>query len=161
MADKLNTMRVLDAAKVPYEALSYPDTIKDAEEVAETLGLPYFIVYKTLVVQAPDAPDKPLLALIASDRRLDLKALASAAGIKKLRMAVHADAERLTGLQVGGISPLALRDKRWTVFLDSPAADAEHLVISAGRRGTQIRVPTTPLINLLNARLAFISTEVE
>ncbi len=153
-------MRILDQHKIPYEVLEYPDTIKDAQEVADALGLPYFMVYKTLVVQPDDGKtgSKPLLAILACERRLDLKKLAVAAGHKKLRMAAHKDAEALTGLKVGGISSLMLRDKNWQVYLDQPATELEHVVMSAGQRGIQLRVPTTPLISLLRARLAEIST---
>jgi prolyl-tRNA editing enzyme YbaK/EbsC (Cys-tRNA(Pro) deacylase) len=52
-----------------------------------------------------------------------------------------------------------LRDKNWPVYLDSLAAEMEHIVISAGQRGTQLRVPVTPLVNLLRIRLGEISTE--
>lgn len=158
MAQKLNSMRVLEQAKVPYEALEYPDTIHDAQEVAEVLGLPYHIVYKTLVVQA-EGVDKPMLVMIASDQRLDLKKVALASGHKKVRMAKHADAEALTGLKVGGISALALRDKNWPVFIDSSATQLEHIVISAGQRGTQLRVPVTPMITLLRLRMADVGIE--
>jgi Cys-tRNA(Pro)/Cys-tRNA(Cys) deacylase len=158
MASKLNSMRLLDQHKIPYEALEYPDTIRDAEEVADALGIPYFMVYKTLVAQ-PDDGGKPMLAIIPSERKLDLKKLAQAAGTKKVRMAAHKDAESLTGLKVGGISALALRDKNWQVYLDQSATQLEHLVMSAGQRGIQIRVPTTPLISLLRVRLADISSE--
>lgn len=158
MPVKLNSMRVLEQAKIPYEILEYPDTIKDAEEVAEAIGIPYWMVYKTLVVQAEGQP-KPMLAIIASDCQLDLKKLAAAAGVKKARMAAHKDAEALTGLKVGGISPLMLRDKNWTVYIDRHAADLEHIAISAGQRGMQVRVPVVPLLNLLRARLADITTD--
>jgi Cys-tRNA(Pro)/Cys-tRNA(Cys) deacylase len=160
MAFKLNSMRLLEQFKIPYEALPYPDTIKDAEEVAEALGLPYFMVYKTLVVQSDDPKPghKPMLAMLASDRQLDLKKMAVAAGLKKVHMAAHKDAEALTGLKVGGISGLMLRDKNWPVFLDQPATELEHLVFSAGQRGTQLRVPVSPLITLLRVRLADIGT---
>lgn len=157
MVAKLNSMRFLEQYKVPYEALEYPDTLHDAEEVAEALGIPYFMIYKTLVAQ-PEGADKPILALVASDRRLDLKKLATAAGIKKIRMAKQADAERLTGLKVGGISALALRDKNWPVYLDQPATALEQIVMSAGQRGLQLRVPVVPLVNLLRTRLADISS---
>ncbi|HRF98356.1 MAG TPA: hypothetical protein PLZ51_24275, partial [Aggregatilineales bacterium] len=62
MAEKLNSMRILEQHKIPYEVLTYPDTIHDAQEVAEVLGVPYFTVYKTLVVQSenPTQP-KPFL----------------------------------------------------------------------------------------------------
>ena len=159
MANKLNSMRLLEQNNIPYEALEYSDELHDAEEVAEVLGLPYFTVYKTLVIQAVDRPDikKPYLALIASEDRLDLKKMAKAAGVKKVKMASHADAEALTGLQVGGISPLALQDKKWQVFLDRQATELQHVALSAGRRGMQLRVPVVPLVNLLRCRIADIS----
>lgn len=150
---KLNSMRILEQAKVPYEVLTYPDTLRDASEVAEAIGVPYWMVYKTLVVQADGAP-KPFLVMLASDQHLDLKKLAAAAGVKKIRMAAHKDAEALTGLKVGGISGLMLRDKNWTLFLDKSASELEHIVLSAGQRGLQLRVPVVPLMNLLRARLA-------
>jgi Cys-tRNA(Pro)/Cys-tRNA(Cys) deacylase len=159
MAQKLNSMRLLEQHQIPYEVLEYPAEIHSGAEVAEALGLPYFSVYKTLVVQAVDDPGqrKPCLALIACDHQLDLKQMALAAGVKKVRMASHNDAERLTGLKVGGISPLALTAKGWQVFLDQPAAELQHIVISAGQRGMQLRVPVTPLLPLLRARIAALS----
>lgn len=151
-------MRVLEQHKIQYEVLEYPDSIRDASEVAEALGLPYWMVYKTLVVQAEGQP-KPYLAMLASDQHLDLKKLATAAGHKKVRMAAHKDAEALTGLKVGGISALMLRDKNWTLFLDKQAAELEQIVISAGQRGLQLRVPLIPFMNISRTRLAEISTE--
>lgn len=163
MAKKLNSMRVLEQHKIPYEVLEYPDDIKDAEEVAEVLGVPYFTVFKTLVIQAVDRPDikHPYLAIVPSEKQLDLKKMASAVGVKKVRMASHKDAEQLTGLQVGGISALALLNKQWTVYLDQSATQLQHIIISAGQRGTQLRVPVTPLMTVIRARIADITTEEE
>ena len=155
---KLNSMRLLEQHNIPYEVLTYEPITRDAGEVAELIGLPEFMVYKTLVIQSM-ATDKPMLALIAADRQLDLKAMAAAANEKKVRMASHADAEKLTGLQVGGISPLMLTNKNWPVYLDQPASELEHIILSAGERGTQVRVGVTPLMNVLHARLAEISRE--
>lgn len=147
---KLNSMRVLERFNVPYEVLSYPATTRDAEEVAELLGLPAFMVYKTLVV-LPEAAPKPVLVLLPADQQLDIKRLAQGIGAKKAKMATHAEAERLTGLQVGGISPLMLLDKGWKVYLDSTATQQQNVVISAGQRGLQLRVPVVPLLNILRA----------
>lgn len=158
MVAKLNSMRFLEQSKIPYEALEYPDDIHDAREVAEALGLPYFMVYKTLVVQFEGNP-KPALVMVASDRRLDLKKVALAGGAKKARMATHKDAESLTGLKVGGISPLALRDRNWAVFIDAPATELEHIVLSAGQRGVQLRVSVVPLVNLLRVRVADVGED--
>lgn len=163
MATKLNSMRILEQHKIPYEVLQYPSEIRDAEEVAEALGVPYATVFKTLVVQAVDNPKqtKPYLVLIPSEMQLDLKRMALAAGTKKVKMAAHKDAEALTGLQVGGISALALTQKNWQVFLDQSAASLQHIVISAGQRGLQLRVPVTPLLAVLRARLVEVTMPPE
>lgn len=158
MAQKLNSMRLLEKHGIPYEVTEFPDTMRDAEEIAEVLGIPPHMVYKTLVVQ-PGEGGKPLLALIAAHRTLDLKALAAVSGHKKVSMAAHKDAEALTGLKVGGISALALTHKNWPVFLDQPAAELEHILVSAGQRGMDLRVPTMALVRLVNAKIAEISTE--
>jgi len=152
-------MRLLEQHKIPYEVVPYPEDLRDAELIAEALGVPPFLVYKTLVVE-PDRPGaKPLLVMIAADRVLDLKKLAIVAGEKKVRMAAHKDAERLTGLKVGGISALALTHKNWPVFLDEPAMQHEHILISAGQRGLDLRVPTTALMGLVRARIADVSSD--
>lgn len=156
MAKKLNSMRLLEQNDIPYEAIEYSTHTRDAAEIAEMLGVPTHMVFKTLIIQ-PTKGDKPLVAMIAADRNLDLKKMAAAAGEKKVRMAAHKDAEDWTGLQVGGISPLALMHKNWTVYIDQSAADLEHILLSAGQRGTQLRVPTAALIRLVGAQLADIS----
>ncbi len=152
MAQKINSMRVLEQHNIPYEALPYDASIKDAEEVAEAIGVPPFMVYKTLIVM-PSGEKKPIVIMIASDRELDLKAVAAATGFKKVQMARHSEAEQITGLQVGGISALALMSKNWPVYLDRAASELQHICISAGQRGLQLRVPVMPLLNLLRVRI--------
>lgn len=156
-------MRLLEQHKIPYEIVPFSDELRDAEVIAEVLGLPPFMVYKTLVVEPETTRPgtKPLLAIIASDRQLDLKKLAALAGEKKVKMAAHKDAEAMTGLKVGGISALALTQKNWPVFLDQPATELQHILISAGQRGLDLRVPTTALLGLLRPRIGEISRAVE
>ncbi len=155
MSTKLNSMRVLEAQKIPYEALTFDDTVHDAVEVADVLGVPAAHLYKTLVVQRVPlvAAEKPLLVMIAADRQLDLKKFAAAIGAKKVAMAAHADAEALTGLRVGGIGALALVAKNWPVYLDQPATQIGSICVSAGQRGLNLRVPVADLIRVLRARV--------
>ncbi|MEZ4770807.1 MAG: aminoacyl-tRNA deacylase [Caldilineales bacterium] len=152
-SDKTLAMRLLDGKKVAHTALRYnPDVHVSAVEVAEAVGLPPAQVFKTLVTQ-PDA-GKPILAVVPSDVELDLKALARAAGLKKVRMATQADAERLTGLQKGGISALALVNKGFRVFLDSSARQFDQIAMSAGERGVQIVLAPADFMRVTSARLA-------
>jgi Cys-tRNA(Pro)/Cys-tRNA(Cys) deacylase len=158
MATKLNSMRLLEKHNILYEVTEFPDTERDAEVIAEILGVPAFMVYKTLVIE-PVGGGKPFLALLAADRHLDLKKMAASSGHKKVSMAAHVDAEKLTGLKVGGISALALTHKNWAVYLDKPAVELEHILVSAGQRGMDLRVPTAAFIRVVNAKVADISSD--
>ncbi len=156
--DKTLAMRLLDGKKVAYVALCYdPDVYVSAAEVADAIGMPHEQVFKTLVAQ-PDA-GKPLLAVIPAGSELDLKALAQAAGVKKVRMATQADAERLTGLQKGGISALALVNKGFRVILHSSAQQFAQIGMSAGQRGVQVVLAPADFLRVTSARLAPIASQ--
>ena len=152
---KLNSMRLLEQQGVLYEVFEFSPDIHSAVGVAEAAGIPPELVYKTLVVTRDQG--KPLLAIIPGPALLDLKALAGTVCEKKLTMAAHAEAEKLTGLKVGGISALALTQKRWAVVIDSAALDHETILVSAGQRGLNLKVPVDGLMRVVNAKAAAIA----
>lgn len=149
--DKTLAMRVLDGKKVPYQVLTFSPEIHSADGVAGALGLPPAEVYKTLVVVRPLG--KPLLVMAPADQELDLKRLAGAVGEKRLKMATQREAEALTGLQVGGISALALLNKGFEVCILREAQALDDIVVSAGRRGVDLRLAAADLIRVTAARL--------
>lgn len=152
-------MRILEAHGIPYSPVAYEviDHLS-AAQVAAAIGLPAEQTFKTLVV-LPERPHaRPILALLPGDTQLDLKKLAAATGEKKVQMAPQREAERLTGLEKGGISPLALMDKGWAVYIDETAILFEQIEISAGKVGVGILAPVEPLVTLLAANLADISS---
>ena len=145
-------MRVLEAHDIPYQPMYY-DVVEhlSAAEVAEVLGIAPEQTFKTLVALSERAGARPMLALVPGDSQLNLKKLAQASGEKRVQMAPHRDAERLTGLEKGGISPLALMDKSWAVFIDETAQLFGEIEISAGKVGIGVLVPVPPLVALLHA----------
>ncbi|HEX9922325.1 MAG TPA: aminoacyl-tRNA deacylase [Anaerolineae bacterium] len=149
MTQKLNSMRLLEQQKVAYTVREFPDTIHSADGVADHFGLPRECVYKTLVVLP--AGGKPMLVMIAGSRELDLKKLAKAVGQKKVQMAPHKEAERLTGLQTGGISALALMHKNFPVYLDQAALDLARILVSGGKRGLNLELAVADLIQVTKA----------
>jgi Cys-tRNA(Pro)/Cys-tRNA(Cys) deacylase len=90
---------------------------------------------------------------------VDLKLLASVLNEKKVHLPTEREAEQLTGLQAGGISPLALINKGFQAVLDSSAQKFSEIHISGGQRGLNIKLPVADLIKLINARVALISQE--
>lgn len=150
MATKLNSMRLLESSHISYKTHTYDAERHDAVEVAELIGVPAECVYKTLVVER--GAGKPVLVMIPAASKLDLKKFAAAIGEKKVSMAAHADAERLTGLKVGGIGALALTHKRWDAYIDQAALQLERICVSAGQRGFNLELTPQDLIRVLSAK---------
>jgi Cys-tRNA(Pro)/Cys-tRNA(Cys) deacylase len=148
-----NVTRLLDARKVSYELFELSGEKHSAEETAALLGVPPHIVYKTLVVLREAKGKKPLLVMAPGGREINLKTLAASVGEKKLWLATQGEAEALTGLQVGGISTLALLDRGFDICLDRSAQALPAIHLSAGQRGANLKLAVPDLIRLTNARL--------
>ena len=151
-----NVTRMLDSRKIAYTAYELPAEKLGALETARLLNVEPVTVYKTIVVTRYK-PKKPLLVVIPGPNQVDLKMLAAFLGEKKVYLPTEREAEELTGLQAGGISPLALLNKGFQVVLDASAREQAEIHISGGQRGLNIRVPVEALIRLTNARVASVS----
>jgi len=154
-----NVTRLLDARKVPYTAFELPPEKLGALETARLLDVELATVYKTIVVTR-DKPGKPLLVVIPGPNQVNLKALAAFLGEKKVRLTTEREAEQMTKLQAGGISPLALLNKGFQVVLDASAREQAEIHMSGGQRGLNIRLPVEAFILLTNARVGQVSSLV-
>lgn len=148
---KTNAMRVLDQRKIVYQATTYSPDLHSALEVAEILGAPPEEVYKTLVVLPESGQGRPMLVMVPGTKELDLKAFGVSSGEKKVKMASQREAENLTGLLVGGISPLALLQKGFRIFIDEAALQLDQIYLSGGQRGVNLRLAATDLIKVTGA----------
>jgi Cys-tRNA(Pro)/Cys-tRNA(Cys) deacylase len=152
-----NITRFLDARKVNYIAHELPAEKLGAVEAARYMGVPPKQVFKTIVITREKK--KPVLAVIPGPRTVDLKLLAVFLAEKKVSLPSEREAEALTGLQAGGISPLALINKGFQVVIDSAAQGFEKIYVSGGQRGLDIQLPVSDLAKLTNARFGNISKE--
>jgi len=155
-----NVTRLLDSKKITYQAYELPAEKLGALETARLLNVDPRQVYKTIVVLR-SKPGKPILAVVPGDSEVDLKKVASAVNEKKVTLSTQAEAEKLTGLQAGGISPLALIQKGFQVLLDSSAANYAEIHISGGQRGLNIRLPVSAILELTHARQADICVPIK
>jgi Cys-tRNA(Pro)/Cys-tRNA(Cys) deacylase len=152
-----NVTRLLDSRNIPYRIYELPAEKLGALETARLLDVDPAIVFKTIVATRKNPKSKPVLAIIPGNTQLDLKALARALGEKKMSLPTEREAENLTGLQAGGISPLALINKGFQVVLDQAAMEGNEIHVSGGQRGLNISLPVSALIELTKARIAKIS----
>jgi Cys-tRNA(Pro)/Cys-tRNA(Cys) deacylase len=149
----------LKAKKIAFDLLEYahdPRAEAYGLEAAEKLGLDPASVFKTLVVS--DGAKAHALALVPVARKLGLPLAAKALGWKRAEMGDKADAQRLTGYVLGGISPFGTK-RPLPVVADAALLLPERVHVSGGRRGLEIRVTPSDLVAALSAVVADIAVD--
>ena len=149
---KTNVMRLLDAAKIPYEAKEYPVDENDlsGSHAADMLGVDHGSVFKTLVLKGERTGF--LVCCIPVDGEVDLKKAAKAAGDKKVEMLPMKDLLATTGYIRGGCSPIGM-NKKFPTFIDEAALKYETIAVSAGQRGFQVLLSPQALADYVGAKL--------
>ena len=139
----------LDAAEIAYMLHAYdfdgvPGQI--GLQAACAMGVAAERVFKTLVAVVDDK--ELVVAILAVDRELDLKALAAMADV--------AAAERATGYVKGGISPLGQR-RRLRMFVDRGALDPATIIVNGGKRGLQVELAGSDLLTATGGTAASLA----
>ena len=124
-----------------------PNAARIGMQAAEALGVDPARLLKTLMARAGNAV---VCVLVPSDSEVSLKKLAAAAGAKDAAMLPAAEAERITGYHVGGISPFGQK-KRARAFVARSALAHASIIVNGGRRGLQIEIAPADLMRVLEA----------
>lgn len=155
---KTNVARILDKENVAYEIKSYDFDPEDlnATHAAESFGLEYGRVFKTLVLRG----DKSglFVCVIPSDKTVDLKKAAKASGNKSAEMLHVKDLLENTGYIRGGCSPIGMK-KHYPTYIDSTATEWESITVSAGQRGVMVLVSPADIIRVARMTTADITKE--
>ncbi len=150
---KTNVMRLLDAAKIPYEAKEYPVDENDlsGSHAADLMGADHGSVFKTLVLKGEKTGY--MVCCIPVDGEVDLKKAAKAAGDKKAEMLPMKELLPVTGYIRGGCSPIGMK-KKFPTYLDRSAEKYEKIAVSAGMRGVQVILSPADLGRYVGAEMA-------
>ncbi len=127
-----------------------PNAERVGLQAAEAMGVSPAEVFKTLMAELDG---KPVCAIVPSDEEVNMKKLAASLGGKSAQMMKPANAERLTGYKVGGISPLGQR-KLVPTALDELATLYDEIYLNGGQRGLQIRIRPVDLVAVLGCVVA-------
>lgn len=156
---KTNAVRVLEAANIDFSFHQYSGEkeVKSGEEVAQLLGLPPSVIYKTLVTVGKE---NHYVFIIPADEHLNVKRAAAAVGEKKVEMIPMKDLFQVTGYVRGGCSPLAMKND-FPKVIHEDAILHDWIYISAGRIGAQIRIHPEDLITMGSMTVEDISDKKE
>ena len=156
MAKTTPATLALKKAGVAFDLHAYdydPDAPRVGLQAAEALGADPARVLKTLMAELDG---KPVCAVLASDQEVAMKRLAAVFGGKSAAMMKPADAERITGFKVGGVSPFGQK-KRCPTVVDEAALAHARVFVNAGQRGLQAELAPADLVAALGAKVAAIT----
>ena len=135
---KTNAMRILDSMKINYEAKTYEcKDFVDGVQIADILGLPHEIVYKTLVAQG--ASKQYYVYVIPIEAELDLKKAARSVGEKSVAMLHGKDINAVTGYIRGGCTAIGMK-KQYVTRIARSAQELEYMIVSGGKLGVQLKL---------------------
>ncbi|HLV86536.1 MAG TPA: Cys-tRNA(Pro) deacylase [Candidatus Sulfotelmatobacter sp.] len=156
MASKTNAVRLLDQLGIHYELREYEVDPNDlaAETVAAKIGLLPEQVFKTLVARGDR--NGLCMAVVPGDQELNLKALAAAAGERKIELVPVKELRALTGYIRGGVTALAAK-REFPVYVDETIELFDLISISAGVRGLQILITPDDYLRATKATIADLS----
>jgi Cys-tRNA(Pro) deacylase len=156
-APSTNATRLLRQRGVAYTEHPYRYEERGGTRVsARELGVDEHAVVKTLIME--DDQGAPLVVLMHGDREVSTKALARAIGARSVAPCKPDVADRHSGYQVGGTSPLGTR-KVMPVYLERSIAALEKVYVNGGSRGFLVGVAPQDLVALLAPTLVDVAIE--
>ncbi|WKW50742.1 Cys-tRNA(Pro) deacylase [Rhodomicrobium lacus] len=153
MSKSTRATKMLEKAGIAFTVHTYdydPDADRIGMQAAEALGEAPGRVLKTLMALVDD---KPVLVIVPSDREVSMKKLAAAFGGKSAHMMKPADAERISGYKIGGISPFG-QMKKLPAAIEEQAMTHDLVFVNGGQRGLQVRLAPRDAARALNAIVA-------
>ena len=155
---KTNAMRMLCAAKIPFEILEYEVDENDLSgiHIAEQVGYPPEQMFKTLVAKG----DKTglLVFCVPVAEEIDLRRTAAITGNKKIEMIHVKDLLALTGYIRGGVSPIGMK-KKFPTWVHESALQFDRITVSSGTRGAQLLLDRDALLRFIDAKTADLTSK--
>lgn len=144
--DKTNALRIIERSNIKYELYRYDDSVREGRKVADILNEDENQVFKTLVTVSNDR--KHFVFVIPVNAELDLKKAAKVSGVKSIEMIHQKELLPLTGYIHGGCSPIGMK-KKFPTFIEESAQLFDHIFISAGKVGLQLKISPFDLKDFL------------
>jgi len=150
---KTNAIRIVESANISHETVNYSFDEEDlsGETVANKIGVDPDTVFKTLVCTGDKTSH--IVFCIPVTTELNLKKAAAISENKKVEMIALKELLPLTGYIRGGCSPVGMK-KLFPTFIDETAQLHESIFVSAGVRGTQMKLNPDDLIKLVKGTYA-------
>lgn len=156
---KTNAMRILEQQKISYNAHTYEcQEFIDGITIADMLGQPHEITYKTLVTVGKSK--NYYVFVIPIEKEIDRKKAAKAVGEKSIEMIHVKDINTITGYIRGGCTAIGMK-KQYPTVVDCSCEQIERIIVSGGKLGVQLELNVKDYLKACKGKVEDVCAESE
>jgi prolyl-tRNA editing enzyme YbaK/EbsC (Cys-tRNA(Pro) deacylase) len=138
----------LDETGIDYELIDCDPDLADTAQFCEAYGFAMEQSANTILVVGKSDPAVFAACLVLAHTRLDVnKVVRKRFGVKKASFASGDDTVRLTGMQIGGVTPFGLPHDL-PIWIDSRVLDCPQIILGGGSRSRKVLVAPRILIEI-------------
>src|SRR5262245_54228975 len=131
-----------------YEAIEIDPAFADTAAFCEKYGYPTDRSCNTIIVASKKEPKQFVACVVLANTRLDVnKRVTKLMGVSKASFASAEEMMALTGMQVGGVTPLSL-PPGMPLYIDARIPALEWIILGGGGRGLKVKTSPEALIKL-------------
>ena len=129
-----------DATGVPYQKVEIDPAYADTAAFCEKYGYPMEKSANAILVASKKEPKSYAVCVVLATTRLDVnRKVTTILGVSRASFATADEMRALTGMEVGGLTPLALPDGL-PLYVDEQIRDLDWVIIGAGGRGSKLKI---------------------
>jgi prolyl-tRNA editing enzyme YbaK/EbsC (Cys-tRNA(Pro) deacylase) len=129
---------------VPYKLIEIDPAYADTAAFCEKYGYPVDRSCNTIIVASKKEPKQFVACVVLAHTRLDVnKKVTKLMGVSKASFASAEEMTTLTGMQVGGVTPLSL-PSGLPLYIDDRIPPLEWVILGGG--GRSLKVEISPVI---------------
>ncbi len=147
-----NIKALLESNDISYEVVDH-EPVYTSEQAAWVRGTPLREGAKAMVMRADK---RPVLVVLAADRRIDNKRFKKLYKVKDLRMASPEDVEKITGLEVGSIPPFG-NVLGLAIYVDRSLLENYRISFNAGLHTRSVLMLTRDYLDVVDAKIGDFS----
>jgi prolyl-tRNA editing enzyme YbaK/EbsC (Cys-tRNA(Pro) deacylase) len=147
MSDTLPEIRVfLEQTGLPFEVWPCDPELADTAVFCEHYGVTLENSANAILVRSKTGAEKFVLCvLLATDRLNTNRTVRKKMRARKVSFASADETREITGMEIGGVTPLALADDL-PIWVDDAVMQCEYIVLGGGNRGCKLKVDPRVLI---------------
>jgi prolyl-tRNA editing enzyme YbaK/EbsC (Cys-tRNA(Pro) deacylase) len=143
----------LAASGVPFELIDCDPSLADTAEFCAAYGYSLEQSANTIVVASKRPRGINAACVVLAPTRLDVnRRVREVLGVKKLSFASPEVTADLTGMAMGGVTPIALPDGL-LVLVDSRVMDSDWIIVGGGSRSLKVKLSTGYFSSLVAAQI--------